>query len=163
MQKAIEYRKWVGHMISPDDAYRLGSQLQTFELRYKKQIENAALLAVFLENHYNVENVRYPGLTSHPGHDLAVKIFKNKGFGAMITFQLAGDSDYTKNERCKTFIEKISRYFYLIPSLGDTDTIFLPVNAVWGDKYPSPGVIRLSIGIENYEMIEEALNFALDF
>ncbi|MFN8258919.1 MAG: PLP-dependent transferase [Bacteroidales bacterium] len=163
MQKAIEYRKWVGHMISPDDAYRLGSQLLTFELRYKKQLENAQKLAEFLENHYNVNKVLYPGLKSHPSYKNAVKIFNNKGFGAIITFQLDGEDDYMKRERSKIFIEKISRYFYLIPSLGDAETIFLPVDAVWGEKYPDPATIRLSVGIEDYSYIEEILNFALDF
>jgi cystathionine beta-lyase/cystathionine gamma-synthase len=163
LQKAIEYRKWVGHMISPDDAYRLGSQLQTFELRFKKQIENANRLAHLLENHRNVEYVLYPGLKSHPSYNYATKLFKDKGFGAMITFCLAGDTNDSKKERSELFIEKFSRYFYLIPSLGDTETIFLPVDAVWGEKYPNPGNIRLSIGIENYEIIENAMSLALEF
>ncbi len=163
LQKAIEYRKWVGHMISPDDAYRLGTQMQTFELRFQKQIESAFQLAEFLENHYNIEKVFYPGLKSHASHKFADKLFNKKGYGAMITFQLAGDTDNIKRERSKSFIEKFSRYFYLIPSLGDTETIFMPVDAVWGDKYPYPGTIRLSIGIENYEHIESAINFSLDF
>ncbi|NJO90360.1 MAG: aminotransferase class V-fold PLP-dependent enzyme [Chloroflexia bacterium] len=76
MQAAIEYRKWVGHMISPDDAYRLNTQLHTFELRVKQQMESAFKLAKFLEAHEKIEKVIYPGLSSHPTHKIASELLK---------------------------------------------------------------------------------------
>jgi cystathionine beta-lyase/cystathionine gamma-synthase len=161
LKEAIEYRKWIGHMISPDDAYRLGSQLMTFELRYKQQIGSANLLAHFLEEHNKIEKVFYPGLKSHPTHSLAKDLFKNKGYGAIITFQLAGKNDDEKRERSRKFIQNIAEHIELIPSLGDCNTIFMPVDAVWGDKYPYPGTIRLSLGIENYSSIQEIIAKAL--
>lgn len=161
MKEAIEYRKWAGHMISPDDAYRLGSQLLTFELRFKKQVENAAKLASFLCNHSQIEKVYYPGLKEHPTYHIAKELFEDKGYGAMVTFQLAGNDDSQKREKSTLFIKKIAEHFELIPSLGDCKTIFMPVDAVWADKYPFPGTIRLSLGIENYDLIEKIMDGAL--
>ncbi|MDF1547110.1 MAG: aminotransferase class V-fold PLP-dependent enzyme [Bacteroidales bacterium] len=162
MKSAIEYRKWVGHMISPDDAYRLNSQVQTFELRYKQQMESAFKLAQFLENSMNIEKVIYPGLAAHPTHEIARDLFEGKGYGAIITFQLAGATDDAKRSNSEKFITTISEHFDLIPTLGDTETIFMPIDAVWGDKYPFPGTLRLSIGIESYEHINEVIADALN-
>lgn len=162
MQKAIEYRKLVGHMISPDDAYRLGDQLQTFNLRFSKQCTNANKLAGFLNKSPMVNKVFYPGLDNHSTHNEASEIFNGKGYGAMITFQLVGENNIQKKENCDSFIEKISEYFHLIPTLGDVETIFLPVDAVWADKYPFPGTIRLSVGIEDYNYLEDIFSEILN-
>jgi cystathionine beta-lyase/cystathionine gamma-synthase len=65
--KALKYRKLVGSVLSPDDAYRLASQLSTLELRFQRQCENAMELAQFLEGEINkgiVSKVRYPGLST---------------------------------------------------------------------------------------------------
>jgi len=162
MKASIEYRKWIGHMISPDDSYRLNTQLHTFELRVKQQIESAFKLAKFLDGHKSIEKVTYPGLPSHPTHAIANSLLKDKGFGAIITFQLAGETDDDKRKNSQSFIEKITNHFDLIPTLGDTETIFMPIDAVWGEKYPFPGTLRLSIGIENYEFIEDVIANALE-
>lgn len=163
MQAAIEYRKWVGHMISPDDAYRLNTQLHTFELRVKQQMDSALKLANFLNAHKSIEKVIYPGLSSHPTHIIAKDLVKQKGYGAIITFQLAGATDDLKRKNSELFIAKITEHFDLIPTLGDVETIFMPIDAVWGDKYPYPGTLRLSIGIESYQIIEEVISGALEF
>jgi cystathionine beta-lyase/cystathionine gamma-synthase len=159
---AIEYRKYVGHMLSSDDAYRLGTQLRTFELRFERQCRNAAQLAETLAAHEKVEKVLYPGLESHPTHKEAIKVFKGKGFGAMITFELKGVDPERKGEAARRFISAVNRQVPQIPTLGDVDTSLLHVESVWGDKYPLPGMIRLSVGIENYESLESALLSGLD-
>ncbi len=159
---AIEYRKYVGHMLSSDDAYRLGTQLRTFELRFERHCRNAAQLAETLAAHENVEKVLYPGLESHPTHKEALKVFKGKGFGAMITFDLKGVDPERKGEAARRFISAVSQQVPLIPTLGDAGTSLLHVESVWGDKYPLPGMIRLSVGIENYESLESTLLSALD-
>lgn len=53
------------------------------------------------------------------------------------------------------FINKVSDHIQLIPTLGDMETILLPVEPVWGEKYPLPGMIRLSVGIEDVNHLEE--------
>ena len=162
MQSASEYRKFVGHMLSPDDAYRLQTQIQSFELRFSRQCSNASKLADYLVNVPAIKEVWYPGLISHPTHHIAKKLFRNKGFGGMITFNFDGkDNDEKRNRRDK-FIELVSEKIKLIPTLGDPHTILMPVEAVWGKKYPEPGMIRLSVGFEEYEELEETVSNALE-
>jgi cystathionine beta-lyase/cystathionine gamma-synthase len=162
MQSAIEYRKFVGHMLSPDDAYRLQTQIQSFTLRFERQCINASKLADYLDNSSLIKKVWYPGLTSHPTHAIAEKLFRGKGFGAMITFDFAGKDHSGKRMRRDKFISLVSEKIKLIPTLGDPHTILMPVEAVWGKKYPEPGMIRLSVGFEDYDELENIVSKALN-
>jgi cystathionine beta-lyase/cystathionine gamma-synthase len=162
MQEAIEYRKFVGHMLSPDDAYRLQTQLQTFELRFPRQCSNASSLADYLCKVAVIKKVWFPGLNSHPTHKIAKKLFRGKGYGAMITFDFAGKSENEKRSRRDKFIKQVSDKIKLIPTLGDPHTILMPVEAVWGAKYPEPGMIRLSVGFEKYEELESVFRKVLE-
>jgi len=159
---ALEYRKLVGHMLSPDDAARLCEQLKTFELRFQKHCHNAAELATFLDAHERIEKVLYPGLKDHSTYHNAYKLFNNKGFGAIITFDLAGADNSQKQKRCNQFINLVKDHILLVPTLGDADTILMPIEPVWGDKYPYPGMIRLSVGIENTAWLISLISQALD-
>jgi cystathionine beta-lyase/cystathionine gamma-synthase len=161
MQAAIEYRKFVGHMISPDDAYRLQTQLQTFELRFGRQCANASRLADYLDSLPVIRKVWYPGLKNHVTNDTANKLFKGKGFGGMITFDFEGRDSDEKRDRRDKFISLVSEKIKLIPTLGDPHTILMPVEAVWGTKYPEPGMIRLSVGFEDYEELVAVVSTAL--
>ena len=161
MQAAIEYRKFVGHTLSPDDAYRLQTQIQSFELRFSRQCSNAIKLAGFLNNSAIINKVWFPGLESHPTHLIAQKLFKKKGYGAMITFDFDGRDLAEKKVRRDKFIELVSEKIKLIPTLGDPHTILMPVEAVWGTKYPEPGMIRLSVGFEEYPGLEDTVSNAL--
>jgi cystathionine beta-lyase/cystathionine gamma-synthase len=155
---AMIYRKLVGHILSPDDAYRLGTQLKTFELRFARQCENAFKLAHVLANHSKVNNVRYPGLASHVTHQEAVKTFGDKGFGAMATFELQGE-----REACDLFIEKIAPQIKYVPTLGDPDSILIHVPTVFTEeRFPYPGMIRLSVGFEDYQTLETSVLKALE-
>jgi cystathionine beta-lyase/cystathionine gamma-synthase len=162
MQSAVEYRKFVGHMLSPDDAYRLQTQLMTFSLRFERQCLNAAKLATCLDSNPLIRKVWYPGLKSHPAHVVAEKLFSGKGYGAMITFDFDGEDPARKRARRDKFISMVSEKIKLIPTLGDPDTILMPVEAVWGKKYPEPGMIRLSVGFEDYNDLEAVVSSALD-
>lgn len=159
---ALEYRKLVGHMLSPDDAARLCEQLKTFELRFHKHCQNAFDLARFLNGHSRVEKVLYPGLDSHPTHLNASKLFKDKQFGAIITFDILGKDKIEKQKRCNQFINLVKDVIPLVPTLGDADTILMPIEPVWGDKFPFPGMIRLSVGIEDTQHLISTIGGALD-
>jgi cystathionine beta-lyase/cystathionine gamma-synthase len=159
---SLEYRKLVGHMLSPDDAARLCEQLQTFELRFERHCKNAFMLAHFLSNHQKVEKVFYPGLETHPTHLNAFKLFKSKGYGAIITFDIEGTSNEVKRKRCNEFIHYLADIIPLVPTLGDAQTILMPIEPVWGDKFPYPGMIRLSVGIEKIEKLISVIGKALD-
>jgi cystathionine beta-lyase/cystathionine gamma-synthase len=162
MQSAIEYRKFVGHTLSPDDAYRLQTQIQSFELRFSRQCINAFNLAAYLDQQNVIKSVWFPGLKNHPTHATAEKLFGNKGFGAMITFDFDGKDKKEKRDRRDKFIEMVSEKIKLIPTLGDPHTILMPVEAVWGVKYPEPGMIRLSVGFEVYAELYTTVATALN-
>ena len=141
-------------MLSPDDAYRLQTQIQSFELRFSRQCENAFRLAEYLNRIPAIKEVWYPGLKSHSTHKVADKLFRGKGFGGMITFNFDGKDRDEKRSRRDKFISLVSGKIKLIPTLGDPHTILMPVEAVWGTKYPEPGMIRLSVGFEEYSELE---------
>jgi cystathionine beta-lyase/cystathionine gamma-synthase len=156
-KEALTYRKLVGHILSPDDAYRLGTQVKTFALRFAKQCDNAFQLAKTLEGHKNVGNVRYPGLASHPTHAEAVKLFGANGFGAMVTFELKGG-----RAACEVFIAAVAAHIKYIPTLGDPDSILIHVPTVFTEeRFPFPGMIRLSVGFESYQTLETIVLKAL--
>ena len=162
MQSAIEYRKFVGHMLSPDDAYRLQTQIQSFELRFSRQCSNASRLSEHISRVPVIKKVWFPGLKSHTTHNIAEKLFGGKGFGAMITFDFDGKDENEKRGRRDKFIELVSEKIKLIPTLGDPHTILMPVESVWGTKYPEPGMIRLSVGFEDYNELEATISKALN-
>lgn len=154
---ALLYRKFVGHILSPDDAYRLGTQLNTFELRVTRQCENALKLAKLLEAHEQVQHVRYPGLASHPTHQEAVNTFGKRGFGAMVTFELKGG-----RQAVETFITNAAPHVKYVTTLGDPQSIMIHVPTVFSaERFPFPGMIRFSVGFEAYHLLEEAVTGAL--
>lgn len=161
MEKAVEYRKFTGHMLSGDDAYRLTTQIQTFPLRFAQQCKNALRIAELLEKSEVISKVWYPGLKKHPTHKEAEMLFGKKGWGGIVTFDFKGNNPSEKRSRRDSFIKVVSDKIKVIPSLGDPKTIILPVEPVWGAKYPEPGMLRLSSGFEDTDEIISIINKAL--
>jgi cystathionine beta-lyase/cystathionine gamma-synthase len=162
MKSAIAYRKFTGHMLSPDDAYRLQTQIQSFELRFSRQCDNASKLVSYMSETNVIKKVWFPGLQSHDTHLIAEKLFSGKGYGAMITLDFDGKDKNEKRRRRDKFINLVSEKIKLIPTLGDPHTILMPVEAVWGTKYPEPGMIRLSVGFEEYTELESTISKAME-
>ncbi|MBS0010613.1 MAG: PLP-dependent transferase [Bacteroidales bacterium] len=162
MKQAIEYRKYTGHMLSPDDAYRLTTQMQSFSLRFRRQCDNAFALAGELDKSKLIERVYYPGLKSHATYSTAKELFGGKGYGAIVTFDFAGHDDGEKRKRRDAFIGAVSGYVKLVPTLGDSHTILMPVEPIWGDRYPEPGMIRLSTGFEDTGELVSAIRASLE-
>ncbi|PUU88021.1 MAG: methionine-gamma-lyase, partial [Halanaerobium sp.] len=104
-----------GGIISPFNAWLLLRGLKTLPIRVDKHTENAMEVAEFLEAHDKVERVFYPGLESHPQHDLAKK--QASGFGSMISFELKGG--YAAGEKMMNNVNLAT----LAVSLGDVDTL----------------------------------------
>lgn len=123
---------------------------------------NASQVAESLSHTKQIRRVWYPGLKEHPSHAEAKKLFGTRGFGGMVTFDFAGKSESEKRNRRDNFIKAVSDKIRLIPSLGDPDTILLPVESVWGIKYPEPGMIRLSAGYEDTEELLATIDAALN-
>ena len=102
-----------------------------------------------------IAKVRYPGLASHADNSLAHKMFDQRGFGAMITFDLARGE-----EGSSRFVDDLSPDIPHIGSMGDVTTSFLHIKACFGEGY-EPSTIRLSVGIEPAEQIISSLEHAL--
>ncbi len=145
MQNAVEYRKFVGHMLSPDDAYRLQTQMASFALRFRQQCDNAAAVASLLESSERVTRVLYPGLESHETHAAAKELTGGKGYGAMITFDLAGATPRQRERTVTGLLQPFTRNTP-DPTLGTIILFFMRCRSRMGhNKYTEPGMIRLSV------------------
>jgi len=105
--------------------------------------------------HTAVARVRYAGLPSHADHDLAKRMFGERGFRALITFDLARDEAGSSG-----FVDDLSPGIPHIASMGDVTTTFLHIRACFGKEY-EPSTIRLSVGVEPAEQIVGFLQKAL--
>jgi len=80
----------------------------------------------------------------------------------MVTFGFGGKSEKERKDRRDSFIKAVSGSIKIIPSLGDPRTIIMPVESVWGAKYPDPGIIRMSPGFEDWQEMKDTISGALD-
>jgi methionine-gamma-lyase len=152
-----------GGCLSPFNAWLGVRGMKTLPLRLERQCENAFQLARFLEHHSAVNKVFYPGLKSHPFHKLADA--QLKGFGAMLSFEVKGGFD-----AAKALIDVV-RVCRFTVSLGEIDTLIIHpastshVSLSAEDRKKigiTDGLLRLSVGIENYTDLENDLMQALD-
>jgi len=110
-----EAQGMIGGIVDPHNAYLLLRGLKTLALRVEKQNENGLQVARFLEDHPRVRRVYYPGLTSHPDHELARA--QMAGFGGVVSFEIDGGLEETS-----AFIDAL-RIPYIGPSLGGVESI----------------------------------------
>ncbi|MEM1873174.1 MAG: PLP-dependent transferase, partial [Acidilobaceae archaeon] len=85
-----DWRRALGGILQPLDAYMIMRGLKTLEARFEKASKTALEVAEFLEDHPRVSEVLYPGLPGNPYHDIAVKLFERRLFGAVVSFKLRG-------------------------------------------------------------------------
>ena len=152
----------IGSIMSPFDSFLVLRSLKTLAVRMEKHCENASRVATFLQNHKAVEKIYYPGLSSHPQHDLAKN--QMKGFGGMITIVLKGDL-----ESVKSFLRR-TKLFSLAESLGGVESLIehpaimthasVPLN-IRKELGIVDGLVRLSVGIESIEDLIQDLDQAL--
>lgn len=154
--------KILGGSPSPFDAWLTNTGLKTFEVRMERHCENAMHIARYLEAHSKVSRVYYPGLESHPAHDLALRQMLD--FGGMLAFELAGGLE------AGIKLMNSLQIGTLVPSLGNTDSILQhPASMSHSTVSPevrrrmgiSDGLVRFSVGIENVEDLIEDLGQAL--
>jgi cystathionine gamma-synthase len=138
--------------------------LKTFELRMARHNENGQRVAEFLESHPRVEKVYYPGLPSHPQHELARR--QMRGFGGLVTF-LVKDADW----RATADVVDAVRIPRIAPSLGGVESLieqplvmsYYQLTPEERAKFGIPdNMIRLACGIENPEDLIADLAQALD-
>lgn len=157
-----EYLKITGGCIDPNSSYFLIRGLKTFELRMQRHNENGQRVAEFLERHPKVKRVYYPGLPSHPHHDVAVR--QMKGYGGVVTFLVKDDIPYVHR-----FLGRL-KFINIGPSLGGVESLithpasisyYLLTRQQRLDLGIRDGLIRLAVGIENGEDIIEDIRQAL--
>jgi len=157
-----DIHKTFGATASPFDTWLLNNGLKTFELRMIRQCDNAMKVASFLEGHPAVSKVFYPGLPSFEYHELAKR--QMMAFGGMISFELKGG--FSAGENMMNSV----RLCRLAVSLGHLDTLIEhPVSMTQAKVDPAvlaktgitPGLVRLSVGIENVEDIIVDLDQAM--
>lgn len=153
----------VGAVAGPFDSFLAMRGLKTLALRMERHSSNALSLASWLEQHPKVRLVRYPGLPSHPQHELAKR--QMHGFGGMITIHL--DSDLAGTRR---FLEH-TRLFALAESLGGVESLIehpalMTHGSIPAEQRAALGIddtlVRLSVGVEDLDDLREDLAIALE-
>jgi O-acetylhomoserine (thiol)-lyase len=156
-------RDW-GNTISPFNSFLFVQGLETLSLRVERHVQNTQALAEWLEQHPAVEYVNYPGLKSNKYHELAKKYFP-KGPGAVLTFKIKGDAI-----NADKLIDNV-RLLSHLANVGDAKSLIIhPSTTTHEQLSPEeqratgviPGLLRISVGIENIEDIKADLEQAFD-
>jgi cystathionine gamma-synthase len=159
--RSIQYEG--GAVPSPFDCWLILRGMRTLPWRMRAHSENAMKVADFLSEHPKVARVYYPGLKSHPGHEIAAKQMsthstdaQGKLFGGMLSFEVKDGRDAAMSVAAKTKI------FTRATSLGGVESLIEHRASIEGAGTTSPeGLLRLSIGLENADDLVEDLDQAL--
>lgn len=152
--KMFGLKDMTGATMDPFAAYLIIRGLKTLELRVARHNESAEKVAAFLDKHPAVERVFYPGLKEHPGHEIAAR--QMKGFGGIISFEVKGGKEAGMQ------LVNSMRMIRIAVSLGDAETLIEHPASMTHSTYSpedqaaagiTPGLIRLSVGLENVEDI----------
>ncbi|HEX6084370.1 MAG TPA: cystathionine gamma-synthase [Thermoanaerobaculia bacterium] len=141
----------VGAILSPFDSWLVLRGVKTLAVRMKRHEENGVAMANYLANHAKVRKIYYPGLPDHPQHELAKR--QMNGFGSMISFDLGS------HDNAKKFLDRV-RLCSLAESLGGVETLISHPETMTHASVPletrtrlgiTPGLVRISVGIEDIE------------
>jgi O-acetylhomoserine (thiol)-lyase len=153
-----------GAAISPFSAWLLLQGLETLSLRLERHVENAVKVAEYLEKHPKVAHVGYPGLKSSPYHDLAEK-YLPKGAGSIFSFELKGGY-----HTARSFIDRL-KIFSDLANVGDSKSLVVHPSSTTHQQLDeaaqkaagiTPGLVRLSVGLENIDDLLTDLEQALE-
>lgn len=162
-EKITYWANCIGVTGAPFDSFLTLRGVRTLHPRIRQHEENAALIANVLNDHALVDCVYYPGLASHPGHDIAKR--QQRGFGGMVSFEIDGEQ-----EDVRVFLANLN-FFSLAESLGGVESLVChpstmthaPLSAeVKAEAGIRQNLIRLSVGIESGEDLVDDLLFALE-
>jgi O-acetylhomoserine/O-acetylserine sulfhydrylase len=160
----VEGLRDFGPALSPFNSFLFLQGLETLSLRVQRSVDNALLLAQWLEKHPNVESVNYPGLASSTYHKLAKKYLKN-GFGAVLSFTVKG----TK-ENVSSVVDNLQLISHLA-NLGDAKTLIIQPSATTHQQLSDeeqitagvlPNLLRISVGLEHIDDIKSDLAQAFE-
>jgi len=152
----VEGLRDFGPALSPFNSFLLLQGLETLSLRVQRTVDNALILAKWLEAHPLVEKVNYPGLPSSPYHFLAKKYLRN-GYGGVLSFVLRGEKEQTTQ-----FVDRLELVSHLA-NVGDAKTLIIQPSATTHQQLTEveqkdagvlPNLLRVSVGIEHIEDIK---------
>ncbi len=164
MEQVRFYQNAAGAILSPFDAWLTLRGLKTLELRMERHCESAQIIAEHLSANPSVTKVFYPGLPSHPQHELAAKTLK-RGFGGMISFRISGGAPAVDRLVSKLSIISFGE------SLGGVESLLCHPATMTHASLPAEkrilygiddGLLRLSVGIEDVSDLARELDSALD-
>ena len=162
VKKVFSFREINGTSLQADPAYLIARGMKTLELRIERQNASAFKIARHLKAHPAIEDVFYPGLETHPGHDIAKQ--QMSGFGGVLSFAMKGNYDTVKS-----FLPKL-KLVHLAASLGSVSTLAGPPRTTSHVELTEEqrvllgipeSLIRYSVGIENVEDLIADLEQAL--
>ena len=162
VQKIYQYREINGASLQADPAYMIARGMKTLELRIERQNASALKIANYLKAHSKVSDVFYPGLTTHPGHEIAKQ--QMSGFGGIMSFALDGGYEHVK--KLLTTLKLV----HLAASLGSVSTLAGPPRTTSHVELTEAqrkllgipeSLIRYSVGIENVDDLLQDLDSAL--
>jgi O-succinylhomoserine sulfhydrylase len=157
------FLRTAGPSMSPFNAWVFLKGLETLRLRMEAHCRNARQLAEWLQSHSGVARVHYPGLTSHPQHELAAQ--QQKGFGGVLSFEVTGGKDAAWQ------VIDATRMISITANLGDTkSTITHPATTTHGRLTPEQradagirdNLIRIAVGLEDIEDLKADLSRGFD-
>lgn len=163
LDQLVRRRSLHGAVAGPWETWVALRGLRTLALRVERSGANALILASRLSEHPGVRKVRYPGLPSDPGHDRAAR--QMKGFGSVVSFEIAGSGDGSAggSDGAEAAEAALARLKLLIvgTSVGGVETL-IERRARWeGEGGLPPGLVRMSVGIEDVEDLWRDLDQAL--
>jgi O-succinylhomoserine sulfhydrylase len=163
MEKVFPFVRTAGPTLSAFNAWVLLKGMETLGIRLERQSANALTVARWLDTHPAIERVYYPGLPSHPQHDLAMR--QQRWGGAIVSFDVKGATPEEKRANAWRVVDG-TRVCSITANLGDTrTTITHPASTTHSRVAPevrlasgiTEGLIRLSVGLENAEDIRTDL------
>ena len=152
-----------GACMAPMTAFQILQGLETLPLRMAKHVSNTNSIVQFLKEHPMVESINYPGLESHPDHELAKSLLP-KGVGAVFSFELKGG-----REAGRTFIEKLELFSHFA-NVGDAKSLVIHPASTTHHRMDEksllesgigPGLVRLSVGLEDVQDLIDDLKVGL--
>ncbi len=150
----------IGAVPGPLDCYLLLRGLKRLGVRMDRHCANARAVATFLSNHAAVERVYYPGLTDHPGHEVAVQQMSD--FGGMVSFTLRGGAAAAHQVCESTTIFTLAESLGGVESLIELPAVMTHASTAGSTLEPPANLIRLSVGIEDIDDLIADLTRALD-
>lgn len=145
----------LGASLAPLDSWLLLRGIKTLSLRVKQINANALQLAEFLDRHPKVKQVSYPGLSSHPQHELAAR--QMSGFSGMLCIEIDGATEEQAFKNAQTLINSL-QLFINAASLGGVESLVVHPASMWGGHHTKEqkeasgitlGMLRISVGIEH--------------